>query len=225
MHGIMIKRLGHNVHILEQSLSSLQTGQAAGIRAGPDVQKFLDRFDLTGQAYSIPSPGVQMINKESQVKLFFKRPMQLTGWSTLYYRLRANFDAFVSEHCPEPPPTSDRDGKAVFDVAKKVTDLEYADQVITVWYQDQFNRQQSSLQADLVVAADGFNSTVRQKFLPGLIRPYAGYIAWRGTVVERELSERHKGVFSEKVTVFKCPNNYILGYDHIDQASCLSRGC
>ncbi|KAL9608151.1 MAG: hypothetical protein Q9167_007003 [Letrouitia subvulpina] len=208
----MIKRLGHDVHILEKSLSSLQSGQAAGIRAGPDVQKFLDRYDLTGQPYSISSPGVQMINNESKVRRFFQRSMQLTGWSTLYYRLRANFDGLASQHCLAPPPASDSDGKAVFDVGKKVTAMEYADQVITVVYQDQFNHQNGSLQADLVVAADGFSSIVHQELLPELTRTYAGYVAWRGTVVESELSEEHHGVFSDRVTVFKCPNNYVLGY-------------
>ena len=37
-------------------------------------------------------------------------------------------------------------------------------------------------QGDLLVAADGIHSTVRQQFLPALAPGYAGYVAWRGVV-------------------------------------------
>jgi 2-polyprenyl-6-methoxyphenol hydroxylase-like FAD-dependent oxidoreductase len=44
--------------------------------------------------------------------------------------------------------------------------------------------------ADLLVAADGIRSTVRQMLLPQARPEYAGYIAWRGLVEESALSER-----------------------------------
>ena len=210
MHGIMIKRLGYPVHILEES-ASLREGQAAGITAGPEVRKFFDRFDLTRQPYSIPCPGIQVIDKESQNTRFFKKPMQMTAWSVLYYRLRANFDGLGSELCPETPRQLDGDGRATFDARKKVTGVNYADNIVTVQHEDLSNGQYGETKADMVIAADGSNSLIRRAVLPGVERPYAGYVAWRGTVPESEISERHRECFSGSVIVFTCPDNYILG--------------
>ncbi|KAL8942198.1 MAG: hypothetical protein Q9211_001496 [Gyalolechia sp. 1 TL-2023] len=211
MQGIMIKRLGHDVHVLEKA-ASLRAGQAAGITAGPEVQAFLDRFDLTHQPYSIPALGVQMINKESQKTRFFRRPMQMTAWSVLYYRLRANFDGLASELCPEPPRHSVGDGRAIFDALKEVTDVKYAHSVVTVQYQGLSTGQNGELKADMVVAADGSNSKIRRAVLPGVERPYAGYVAWRGTVPERQVWGKPRECFSGNVIVFQCLDNYILGY-------------
>jgi 2-polyprenyl-6-methoxyphenol hydroxylase-like FAD-dependent oxidoreductase len=45
----------------------------------------------------------------------------------------------------------------------------------------------SKIGADLIVAADGFRSTVRAQLLPQARPQYAGYIAWRAMAAEREL--------------------------------------
>lgn len=43
--------------------------------------------------------------------------------------------------------------------------------------------------ADLLVAADGVFSTVRKQFMPEIEPRYAGYVAWRGLVEERDLPQ------------------------------------
>ncbi|MEA2668970.1 MAG: hypothetical protein QOJ33_1904 [Chloroflexota bacterium] len=40
------------------------------------------------------------------------------------------------------------------------------------------------VEADVLVAADGAQSPTRRRFLPELIMTYAGYVAWRGTLLE-----------------------------------------
>lgn len=42
--------------------------------------------------------------------------------------------------------------------------------------------------ADLLVGADGIHSTVRAQFLPDVRPRFAGYVAWRGVVAERDVS-------------------------------------
>ncbi|THX29001.1 FAD/NAD(P)-binding domain-containing protein, partial [Aureobasidium pullulans] len=97
MHGIMLSRLGHHVHILEQSTENFRHGQAAGIRAGPEAQKFLSEFDLHKHyPYAVDCPGMQFINQRSDYGRFVKFPMKQTSWTMLYYRLRANFDGLVT---------------------------------------------------------------------------------------------------------------------------------
>jgi 2-polyprenyl-6-methoxyphenol hydroxylase-like FAD-dependent oxidoreductase len=48
----------------------------------------------------------------------------------------------------------------------------------------------SEIAADLLVAADGIQSTVRGQLLPAAAPRYAGYIAWRGLIDMAELSEQ-----------------------------------
>jgi 2-polyprenyl-6-methoxyphenol hydroxylase-like FAD-dependent oxidoreductase len=46
----------------------------------------------------------------------------------------------------------------------------------------------SAVHGDLLVAADGLHSTVRTQLAPRLKPNYAGYVAWRGVVEERQLA-------------------------------------
>ena len=45
----------------------------------------------------------------------------------------------------------------------------------------------SRAEGDLLVAADGMRSTVRNMLVPGLEPSYAGYVAWRGAVTEGDV--------------------------------------
>jgi len=181
MHGIAIKRLGHNVHLLERTLTSLRDGQGAGISAGPQVQEFLKKHDLSRQPYSLLSPAMQFVDKELNVKEVRRFPLRMTGWNVLYYRLRANFDGLKSDYCPEPPKSIEGEGKAIYDLGKRVTDVSYVDGLVTVEFEDLVNGGGRSLHADLVIAADGSSSGIRQLLFPNIQRAYAGYLAWRGT--------------------------------------------
>jgi len=63
-----------------------------------------------------------------------------------------------------------------------------------------------------VIAADGGSSIVRKLFYPAVERTYAGYVAWRGTVPEAELSESAINAFAEKFTFYHSNGVQILGY-------------
>lgn len=209
MHGVMLTRLGHNVHILEQN-TELRT-QAAGINAGPNVQKFFQDHDLCKREYGLPSTGARFlseVNRALKQRYFLKMPStKNTGWEILYYRLRANFDGLKTGYCPETLPRAEDRGKAVYDMGKRVTDLSYsADEgLVTVDYVDVINGGGGRRYADLVIAADGFSSITRQLVSPVPIqRPYAGYLAWRGTVLENEMSE-------EAMTLFKTDTSIWMG--------------
>ncbi len=45
-----------------------------------------------------------------------------------------------------------------------------------------------AIEADVIVGADGFRSTVRSIEAPDILPRYAGYVAWRGLVEEARLS-------------------------------------
>ena len=209
MHGIVLKRLGHNVHILNRNPSAVLHDQGAGLTALQDVQDFIQQFDLLEQPYSIPSPHVQFLNKDAEVVRKWDIATQMTSWNVLYNRLRANFDGLQTDFCPDPPTEVIKgEGKAVYDYGKTVTNVQYNDGHVTVEFTDA-NGGSGTLHTDLVIGADGPNSTIRQLMQPELQRKYAGYVAWRGAVLEQDVSEEARKVLGEKLTFFQ------KGYGHV----------
>ena len=89
-----------------------------------------------------------------------------------------------------------RHGHAVSDVRSGEGDR------IEVEYHD-FEGNKRPEAADLVVGADGPSSTLRKVLMPDVKREYAGYVAWRGTVLESEVSEAAKRAFVEKFAFHK----------------------
>ena len=220
MHAVMLKRLGHNVHLLEQSPATVRGDEGAGISSGPDALAFFQRYDLTKLPYALETPGFQFLDGNAQVKRYGKRPMQMSSWSMLHYRLRANFDGHASALCSEPPAALPTDGQAFFDIGKQVTGVTDVGSQVRIEFNDLTGGggQQGSLLADLVIAADGANSGVRRMLLPSAKRSYAGYFAWRGMVPESELSEETRNVFGLNMSAHMAPGGYILWYVSPTQA-------
>ncbi len=167
MHGIMLRHLGHNVHILEKSPTSVRESQAAGIAAGPQVHQFFKWFDACKKPWFIAAHGVQVLDKGSIRLLYRPTPYQQTSWDLLYYRLRSNFDAFKCECYPEPPrAATEAKGKAFFDTNKRVTNVLYDGGYVTVEFENLPNSRASTIKADLVLVADGAGSIVSRIVSP-----------------------------------------------------------
>jgi 2-polyprenyl-6-methoxyphenol hydroxylase-like FAD-dependent oxidoreductase len=213
MSGIVLKRLGHKVHILEADPSSIRSSEAAGIRAGPAMQEFLENHDHTGLPWAVDCPGMQFIDRQNKVVRLVEFPMKMTGWSTLYYRLRANFDAFETPYVPKAPKGVAADGEVVYDYGKRVVGMDVVRESVGVRYENVMDddelRKPKTASADLVIAADGSGSSIREQ-LCSVKRPYAGYVAWRGSVVENEVSEETRKIIGNRFTIFKMKRNYIL---------------
>jgi 2,6-dihydroxypyridine 3-monooxygenase len=65
---------------------------------------------------------------------------------------------------------------------------------------------------DLLVCADGIHSTGRRILLPDVLPRYAGYVGWRGTVREDELSAGTLGLLRDACTYFVGDRTHILTY-------------
>ena len=210
MHGIVLKRLGHNVHILEQNTKSERADLAAGITTHPQFDEFVNRHDLTKQPWSIHCNSVQFLAKDSKVKRRMERALEMTSWAVIYHRLRANFDAYASSFCPDPPKPTSNDGIVMFDLGKRATALTPNAEGVSISFEDILKNEQGVIQADLVILADGASSSLRSSLFPSLERKYAGYVALRGTVIESDVSEHCQKVFDPNLTYYSFPNSYIL---------------
>jgi len=148
-----------------------------------------------------------------------EREQRMTSWDLLYNVLRANFDGGGSrEYCPLPFAREEgqtAEGEARYEVDRIVVGVErHGDGMQVKFHKHDDHDTIQSVHADLVIAADGASSSVRDLYEP-TERKYAGYVAWRGTVNERLLSEQHPSAaeaFVEKFTFFHAANLQILSY-------------
>lgn len=211
MNGIVLKRLGHNVHILEQNTQSERSDLAAGITTHPEFDEFMDAHDLVKEPWFVQSHGIQWLDKASAVTRKVNKPLKMASWGVIYHRLRANFDGLVSGFCANPPAAGEKDGTAKFDLGKRVTGLAYEGNGMRVAFDDLLDGSKSGyLVADLVILADGANSALSRMLFPEVERVYAGYVAFRGTVPESEVSDETKKVFDPNLSYFCFKSNYIL---------------
>ena len=217
MHAIMLKQLGHNVRILEQSKQSTRSGQAAGIGLMAQPEDFLDRFDrLRDKPAFCEAHEIGWMDQSLEFSQGIKVPWKMSSWDVLYHRLRANFDGYLSPYVPEIPPAAEGEGKATFELGRRVTNIFENEisgrQQVTVQYQDLFTGEQHDSKVDLVIAADGANSTIRQLLSPEVKRPYSGYVVWRGTLLERDAPEDFLRISNNRALYISIETSYFFMY-------------
>ncbi|KAF4629750.1 hypothetical protein G7Y89_g8403 [Cudoniella acicularis] len=221
MFGIMLTSHGHDVRILERGPSDRES-YMAGVCCGADAVEFLRRYDRLSGGYQRHSDGLQLLNQGGDTLFYVNGPRAVTSWETLYARLRANFDCWKSEVYPKPPlalgEVVEGAGKGTYVEQTKVLDIsddvvqEDGQQKIRVATEDLVTHELKTLEADLIIAADGPDSLVRAKYLPQVLRTYAGYVAWRGVVPEQDISIETRKIFSKNVTLFLLPKHHVLVY-------------
>lgn len=106
-------------------------------------------------------------------------------------------------------------GEAVYENGKQVTHISYANGTVTIEWESadkDKDYNQGTLTADFIVAADGANSVVKRILLPETTSQpeYAGYVAWRGTVPESEVSEGTRNLFQGHISSYVLDGEYIL---------------
>tara|TARA_R110002003_G_scaffold107_10_gene9035 strand:- start:157 stop:1422 length:1266 start_codon:yes stop_codon:yes gene_type:complete len=220
--GVALKRLRKdlNIRIFERNPTQLLHDQGAGVVAGPDVQQFFKTFDRTRTPLSVASHQRLYLDKNGNVIDREDREQQMTSWDLLYNLLRANYDDVESGYAKVPDP-EDGEGTVAYEFGCTVTDIKApeAKSVSALDFSDPIklnikhhSGETSTAEADLVIAADGPSSSIRAMYLPEIERKYAGYVAWRGTVPETEVSQAAKDVFVEKFPFFHTEHIQILAY-------------
>jgi 2,6-dihydroxypyridine 3-monooxygenase len=66
--------------------------------------------------------------------------------------------------------------------------------------------------AELVVAADGFDSTVRRRLFGPVDATYSGYVGWRGMVVESDLTSNTFDQLADAISYSVIPSSHIVAY-------------
>ena len=197
----MLRRAGHDVHVLEKASASLD-GRGAGIVTHKPLMTALARCGLTVDA----SLGVAVkervvLGKEGAVIAQAEMAQVLTSWSRLYAMLRSAFDASLYLQ-----------GAAVSQVSQSSAG-------VTVQCEDG-----RLFEADLAIASDGIRSVVRAQYLPEVQAQYAGYVAWRGVCDESVLSQRTLASVFDTFGFGLPPGEQLIGYPVSGAGNAVARG-
>ncbi|KAK4504892.1 hypothetical protein PRZ48_002855 [Zasmidium cellare] len=208
MSGVLLKRKGHNVRILEVADSSEREALAAGIGLQRDVKEFFEKEDvLRPKPLGVLNPGFTVLDEKLDAVKQLPVVLNLTSWDAVYYRLRANFDGYTNAYNPEQPPVSNaKDGTAEFLTGKKAKKVADVNGKMTVFAEDLATGSIEEYTGDIVLAADGTNSMIRGQLMPHLQREEPGYVIWRGTIPTKQLSQETLDKIEMKPII--CPYKY-----------------
>ena len=187
--GIMLRRRGWDVDIFERVHNEL-SGRGAGIVAQAELIARLKTLGLDTRDLGVAMTERKILDRTGRMTVMLECPQVLTAWERVYRVLR---DAFPAEHYHRGcglKAFEQRSGEGVL--------AHFSDG--------------STMQADVLIGADGLRSTVRQQCLPDAVPLYAGYVAWRALLAESAIPPAiHRELFMA-MTFCLPPGEQCLGY-------------
>jgi 2,6-dihydroxypyridine 3-monooxygenase len=187
--ALLLRRRGFDVSVFERTPTSLD-GRGGGIVLQPDTLRwFRECSDQHPEQVSTSTHHVQYLGRDDEVLHRDPVPWRYTSWGTFYRALLADFGT-GDYHLGEYAAGFDQDADGV--------DVRFVS-----------GRRE---RADLVVFADGISSPSRSRISPGTELTYSGYVGWRGTVPEREVSARTFDLLHDSITYSVAPYTHITLY-------------
>ena len=187
--GLVLRDAGCAVEIFEKSPREMQE-RGAGLVVQDEVLNFVtDHCRAIADELGVRSRARQLLDRDGSTIWSEASPQLMTSWDSLYRHLKRAF-----------PQAHYHYGTRLAAI-RQDTDRVYAG------LED--GREQA---CDLLVCADGANSTARRLLLPDIAARYAGYVAWRGMVGERDVADWARDLLAEKFTFFHSRHTQMLSY-------------
>jgi 2-polyprenyl-6-methoxyphenol hydroxylase-like FAD-dependent oxidoreductase len=187
--GILLRKIGWEVDIFERSPQSL-SDRGAGIVLQQETLELLRICGAKGDGdVGVTLNYRKYLDAGGSAASSDRMPQLMTSWGLLYSWFERSFPA-EHYHLGNEFDSMRQDGSSVTSHFKGGMESK----------------------ADLLVAADGFRSSIRGLLLPEVQPEYAGYVAWRGVVQESDLSTDVLKVFEDNFTFFRMAESHILCY-------------
>jgi 2,6-dihydroxypyridine 3-monooxygenase len=138
---------------------------------------------------SAPSTHVRYFLADGSVEHEAPSPYRFTAWNTLYRGLLRSF------------------GDQRYHRGEALVGIDQDDDEVEVRFAS--GRVE---RCELLVCADGTSSTARQRLLDPLEPRYSGYVAWRGTLGEAELSRETFALLREAITFSVVHGSHFVVY-------------
>ena len=187
--GLVLREIGCEVDVLERSPTPLE-GRGAGIVLHPSTVRWWREHDI--RPLPEMSAGVRRLR-------YLDERGAITHEQPCRYRL-SSYDALYRDlwRCFGAPRHH---------LGSELAGFELRDDGATVELAGGGTRH-----CELLVCADGIGSVGRRRLLPDVEPRYAGYVAWRGTVVEHNLSESTLETLLGAITYHLLPHSHVLTY-------------
>jgi 2-polyprenyl-6-methoxyphenol hydroxylase-like FAD-dependent oxidoreductase len=186
--GLALRGIGCEVDLYER-MSGTMTSRGAGIVVQDDLLHLLHRHG----APELPTTSClqrHCLQPDDGDGITTATPQRFTSWDALYRTLRA---AFPEEH---------------YHVGSTLTRFEQANGQVMAHFSER-----EAIAADLLVCADGSRSEARHRLLPEVEPLYAGYVAWRGKIEERQVAPELVRFFDQSFTFCRARSGgHILCY-------------
>lgn len=187
--GLVLRGEGCGVEVFEKSPREMQE-RGAGLVVQKEVLDFVvEHCGVSADELGVRSRMRQLLDRAGSVIWSEDGAQLMTSWDSLYRNLKR---AFPPEHYHH----GCRLASIRQDAARACATFEDG----------------RELTCELLVCADGANSTARRQLLPEIAARYAGYVAWRGMILERELEPSARDLLAEKFTFFHSTHTQMLSY-------------
>ena len=159
----VLGRMGWEVDVFERAADDL-AGRGAGIGTHPALHEVMRRLGLAfDDTLSVATRTYVCFDHADRLIHEVHQPRKMCAWAPLYRALRDNMRGPAYHRGMECLDVRSDAGRAT---------ARFADG--------------TEVHGELLIAADGFRSTVRARLLPELQPEYAGYVTWRALLPERE---------------------------------------
>jgi 2-polyprenyl-6-methoxyphenol hydroxylase-like FAD-dependent oxidoreductase len=185
--GLLLRRIGWDVTIHERSGEELGS-RGAGIVTHDSLHDILSLAVGYRDNVGVGLTGRTVLDASGHIICENQREQIVASWDQLWKRL----------HKAAKPIYRHNSMLQSFDQSNKDVSVDFAN--------GQHER------CDLLIAADGIQSTIRRKLLPEIKPLYAGYIAWRGLVNQSELSPQTVKQLFKRFGFCLPPSEQMLGY-------------
>jgi 2-polyprenyl-6-methoxyphenol hydroxylase-like FAD-dependent oxidoreductase len=185
--GLFLRKVGWDVSIHERAGEELGS-RGAGIATHDELHEALALATEQDGEVGVAVEGRIVLACNGDVVCEVARPQVLASWDRIWHRLRLRADD-------------------VYHHGSALASVEQDEQRVVARFDDG-----GEVAADLLVAADGIQSTVRRQLLPAAEPRYAGYVAWRGLAGMGELSGKSHDLLRNRFAFCLPDREQVLGY-------------